>query len=137
MPRPAKRSSILPIATTGIDAGGQAIEQRLAGGGQRVVAAVRGSLERSWSADERPGDDPADPEPLAYELVRDLAGAIQLRHGDDGFVGGDLEHAVCRRVHDERAGPHVLGAELVDDLRSGRRLVADDTRDRSTARSPR
>ena len=38
----------------------------------------------------------------------------------------DLEHAVSRRVDDERPGAHVLGAELVDDDRSRCRLVAED-----------
>ena len=125
MPRPAKRSSILPIATTGSRAAVSAIEQRLAGRRQRVVVAVRGAREAPGRADERPRDDAADAEPLADQLVGDLAGAIQLGDRHDLFVRGDLEDAVGRRVDDQRAGAHVLGAELVDDLGAGRGLVAE------------
>ena len=148
MPRPANRSSILPIATTGRDAAVIAIEQRLARRRQRVVVAVRGARELPGRADERARDDAADAESLADQPVGDLAGAIELGHRHDVFVRGDLEHAVGRRVDDERAGPQVLGAELVDDRRAGRRLVAehaaagqarelvDDRRRRSRAETP-
>ena len=125
MPRPANRSSILPIATTGIDAARQAIEQRLAGRRQRVVVAVRRPREMAGRADERPRDHAADAEPLADEPVGDLAVAIQLRDRHDVFVRGNLKHAVGRRVDDQRAGAHVLGAELVDDRGARRRLVAE------------
>ena len=99
--------------------------------------AVGRALEVPRRADERPRDDAADAEPLADELVRDLTGAIQLGHRDDVFVRGDLEHAVGRRVDDERAGPHVLRAELVDDLRARRGLVAEDAASRAARERPR
>ena len=47
MPRPANRSSILPIATTGVPAVLQPVEQRRRERRQREVAAVRGPLERA------------------------------------------------------------------------------------------
>ena len=85
-----------------------AIEQRLAARRQRVVVAIGRPRETAGRADERPRDDAADAEALAHELVRDLARAVQLRHGHDRLVRGDLKHAVGRRVDDQRAGPHVL-----------------------------
>src|SRR5262249_28910678 len=57
--------------------------------------------------------------------VRDLADAIQLLDRDDVFVRRDLKDAVGRRVDDRKTGAHVLGAELVDDDRAGRRVVAE------------
>src|SRR5207237_8200848 len=77
-------------------------------------------------ADERPRDHPADAEPFSDNLVCDLARAIELRDWNDVFMRRDLEHAVSRRVDDERPGAHVLGAELVEDDRSRCRLVAED-----------
>jgi len=48
---------------------------------------------------------------------------MELRNRHDRLVRRDLKHAVGRRVHDQRAGPHVFGPELVDDPRAGRRSV--------------
>ena len=56
--------------------------------------------------------------------------------GIDVFVRGDLEDAVGGGVDDRMAGAHVLGAELVDDHRAGRRVVADRRRGRSAPRTP-
>ena len=82
-------------------------------------------LKAPGRADERPRDHPADAEAEPDQLEGDLADAIQLGHRDDVFVRGDLKHAVGRRVDDRPAGAHVLGAELVDDRRAGRGLVAE------------
>ena len=38
----------------------------------------------------------------------------------------DLEHAVGRRVHDGRAGPHMFSTEPIDDLGSGRNDIAEN-----------
>ena len=100
------------------------IEQCLAGGRQRVIAAIRGALETSGRADKRPGDHPADAESFSDEFIRDLARPIQLWQRHDVFVRRDLEDAVSRCVHDERAGAHVVGPELVENLRARGRLVA-------------
>jgi hypothetical protein len=65
------------------------------------------------------------PIPLADQLVGNPADAIELRDRDHLFVRGDLEDAVGGRVDDRVTGPHVLGAELVDDRRPRRGVVAD------------
>ena len=67
-------------------------------------------------ADERPGDDPADPHPLHEHAIGDLAHAIELGHRDHILVRGNLKDAVGRRVDDGPAGPHVRLAEIVEDL---------------------
>ena len=55
-----------------------------------------------------------------------LAPRVQLRHGHDVLVAGDLEHGVGGRVDDGPAGGHVLVAELLDDARARGRPVAED-----------
>ena len=101
------------------------IQQCLAGGRQRKIAAIRRPLEMARSANERAGDDAADAQPFAGQPVGDFARTIELRNRHDFLVRGDLKHAVGRRVHDPVAGLHVLGAELVDDHRARRGLVAE------------
>ena len=118
MPRPANRSSILPMATTGRPA---AVSWSSSVGAERdqgEVAAVRGPAEGARRADERARDDPPDSQADPRELVRDLAPSIQLRDRHDVLVRGDLEHAVGRRVDDRLAGAQVLRAELLDDGRA-------------------
>ena len=51
---------------------------------------------------------------------------IELGHGDNLFVRRDLKHAVGRRVNDQRTRPHVLGPELVDNLRARGGFVAQN-----------
>ena len=115
----------------------QAIEQRLARRRQRVVVAVRRAREAPRRADERARDHAADAQPFANELVGDLAVAIELANRHDVLVRRDLEDAVGRRVDDRRAGPHVLGSELVDDLRPGSGLVAEHAAPGPASRTPR
>ena len=61
---------------------------------------VRRPLERARAADERPRDDAADAQPLADQLIRDLARAIQLRHRHDrprARRSGTRCRPTCRR----------------------------------------
>ena len=105
------------------------IEQRFTGRIQRVVVPIRGSPEVERRSGERTRDDAADAKALADETERDFADAVLLVDRDDVFVRRDLEHAVGRRVDDRLAGPHVLGAQALDDL--GAR--GDDVADRLAA----
>ena len=127
IPRPVKMSSILPIAEDRPARGGQAVQQGLAPGRHREVAAVRRALEVGGGLPhERPGDHPADAELEARDLVADAAPAVQLLGRDEVLVGRDLEDAVARRVEDRRAGAEVLLAQLLQDLGARGRLVAQD-----------
>ena len=67
-----------------------AIEQGLSARRQCVVVAIGRPRETAGRTDERPGNDAPHAEALAHELVRDLARAVQLRHGHDRLVRGDL-----------------------------------------------
>ena len=93
---------------------------------QRVVVPIRRTGERARCSDERTRDHAPDAKPLAHQLVRNLAGAVQLRDRHDVFVSGNLEHAVGGRVDNQRAGAHVLGTEVIDDLGPRCGKVADD-----------
>src|SRR5690606_15758836 len=75
-------------------------------------------------AHEGPGDDAADRMLALEDLPGDLAHLVQLLHGYDLLMGGDLENAVGRRVDDGLAGAHVLLAQLIDDGSAGGGLVA-------------
>ena len=61
----------------------------------------------------------------AHQLARDRADAPQLLDRNHFLVRRDLEDRVGRGVDDRRAGAHVLFAELVEDDRARRRLVAE------------
>ena len=91
---------------------------------------VRCPREGARTADERAGDDACDAKAFHHQPVRNLARPVQFRHRHDLFVRRDLEDAVGRRVHDQRAGPHVLGSEFVDDRCPGGRDVAQDAASR-------
>jgi hypothetical protein len=93
------------------------VEQCLAKRRQRVVAPVLGPGEPPRCADKRASDDTADAEALSDQAKGDLARAVQLVDRHDVLVGGNLKHAVGRRIHNERTRTHVLGAKLVDDRR--------------------
>ena len=97
--------------------GEHAIEKGFRRGRHRVIVTVRRALKGAGQADERPRNHPAQAETLHRQAVGDVAPLIKLRHSDDAFVRGDLEHAVGRRVDDRPAGPHVLRAELVRFIR--------------------
>ena len=98
--------------------GDEAVEDGRALRPDREVAAVRGAAKGAGAADERARDHPADPEPFDEQRVGGLALAVQLVDRDDVLVGGDLEHAVGRRVDDWPAGAQVLGPQVLDDDRA-------------------
>ena len=54
------------------------------------------------------------------ESTREPAPRVQLLERDDVGMGRDLEDRITARVDDREAGPEVLFAELLDDLRSRR-----------------
>ena len=122
--------------TTGMPGRLQPIEQRRRERRQREVAAVRRALEaaraRRRTAARSRGRRPA-PSPTRSKAISQMRYSSSI--GIDVFVRGDLEHAVGRRVDDRRAGPHVLGPELVDDRRAGRDRVAERRRGRCAART--
>ena len=89
------------------------------------VVAVRRPLVVPRLAVEGAGDDPTDGVLAGQDLPRDPATGVELVERDRLLVRGDLEHRVGRRVDDPLAGPLVLLAELLDDLRPGGGLVAD------------
>src|SRR4029453_12344375 len=74
---------------------------------------------------EGPRDRTADLVLARQELARDAAGLVELVEGDRVLVRGDLEDGVPGRVTDPLSRLLVLLAELLDDLRPRRGLVAD------------
>ena len=91
-----------------------------------VVVAARGALERARLADERPRDHAPDRVLAGHDLARLLAVRVELLDRHDLLVRGDLEHRVGRRVDDQIAGLHVLGAEVGDHLGAAVGAVAED-----------
>ena len=71
------------------------------------------------------------------EVVGDLAPLVELRHRDDVFVRGDLEHAVGGGVDNRIAGLDVARAELVDHGGAGRHDVANRGTADALVRTPR
>ena len=83
------------------------------------MAAGRAGEIRRAGAHKGSGND-APHAPRAGEQFPCLfANPIQLFHGDQVLVGGDLEHAVRRSVHNEFAGFQVLLAVIPEHLRAG------------------
>ena len=123
-PRPANRSLTLPIEITPIPRLDKRVQQRRPGRFERVVVTIGGAREGARHADERPCDDAANTRPARREIERRFADSVLLRDRDHVFMRGDLKHAVGRRIDDRLAGPHVLGAEPVDDLGAGGDHVA-------------
>ncbi len=105
---------------------GQAVQQGAVRGRDREVAAVRGAPEPlRRRADERSGNDPADPERIA-EPSGDAGDVEEALEPERLLVRRDLEDAVDRGVADRPAGPEVLLAKRVDQRRPGRVAVAED-----------
>ncbi len=92
---------------------------------ERPVVAVRRALVVAGLAGERTCDDAADRVRPREDAARDLAGRVQLVERDRLLVRGDLEHRVGGGVDDPLARLLVLLAELLDDVRPRRGLVAD------------
>ena len=124
MPRPANRSSILPMATTGTCAAVSRSSTVSAVGGIAKSRRLAVRVKRPGSSDERPRDDAAEAIPADRQFERDVVDAVLLVDRNHVLVRGDLKHAVGRRVDDRLARAHVLGAELVDDFRPRRGVVA-------------
>ena len=64
------------------------------------------------------------PCPPTDQFERDVVDAVLLFDGNDVLVRGDLKHAVGRGVDDRLARAHVFGAEVVDDFRARRGVIA-------------
>ncbi len=94
-------------------------------GGHRVVLAVGGPAEGARHPQEGPSDDPVDLEGRHEHRPGPLAPVVEGAERHDLLVSGDLEDRVGRGVEDRAPGPHVLGAEPVDDLGARGRDVAE------------
>ena len=92
---------------------------------EREVVPVRRALVVAGLADERPRDHAPDRVLAGEDLARLLAALVELLERNRLLVRRDLEDGVSRRVDDPLAGLLVLLAELLDDLRSRSRLVAE------------
>ena len=92
---------------------------------EREVVPVRRALVVPRLADERPCDHAADRVPPGEDLARDAAPVVELLQRDRLLVRRDLEDGVGGRVDDPLARLLVLLAELLDDLRARRGLVAE------------
>lgn len=76
-------------------------------------------------ANERTRNHAADFQLALEHFARDFAVTVQIIQRHDGFVCRNLEHAVRRRIDDELAGLEMFLAQLIQNRRAGRRLVAD------------
>ena len=124
------------MATTGCRSR-QPIEHRFAVGGIAKSRRLAVRVKRPGSPDERSGDDTAKADTLERQIERDCVHPILLVDRNDVFVRGNLKHAVGRGIDDGLSRAHVLGAELLDDLRPRRRVVAERARGRCAARTRR
>src|SRR5207244_8875064 len=75
---------------------------------------------------ERPRDDAADEMLSGEDLPGESAEVPQLLGRPDLLVRRDLKHRVAGGIQDRPPGGQVLRAELLNDLGSGGRLVAED-----------
>ena len=125
MSQPAKMSRDLPDAVRRVARVADRREVVRAARLEREVVAVRRALVVAGLADERTCDHAADRVLAREDLARDAAARVELLERDRLLVRGDLEDGVGGRVDDPLAGALVLLAELLDDLRARRRLVAD------------
>jgi hypothetical protein len=87
--------------------------------------AVRRPVVVAGLAEERPRDHTPDRVFAGEDSARRLAGRVELGQRHGLLVRGDLEDGVGRRVDDPLAGPLMLLAELLDDLRARRRSVPE------------
>src|SRR5262245_206523 len=95
------------------------IENRPARRLDRIVAPVARPLKcRCTIANEGSRYDPADSKRID-QPTHDRTDTVKALEPEDLLMGGNLEHAVCRRVADRRAGSHVLLSQLGDDFRAG------------------
>ena len=90
----------------------------------RIVAAVRSPRERAGRSGKRPRDNAVHRVRGDEHGAGPLAPVVELRQGDDLFVGRHLKNRVRGRVQDRTPGLHVLAAELFDNLGSRSGLVS-------------
>src|SRR5882762_6817720 len=88
-----------------------------------IIMAPRRSHKMSRSSCEWPRDHPPHAMRTIQNFPRYFAHFIKLRNRHNRFVGGNLENAVARRVHNRLPGTHVLFAQLLDNFRSRGRLI--------------
>src|SRR5947208_4707452 len=98
---------------------------------EREIVAVRCPFVVTRLADERPRDHAPDGVLAGQDLARDPAALVELLERDRLLVRRDLEDRVGRGVDDPLAGALMLLAELLDDLRPRRWLVAEDASPRA------
>ena len=116
MPRPANRSPTFPIAVTGTPAAVSRSSSVSRGGGIAKSWRLAVRVKRAGRADERPGDDPADAQPLDRQLVGDPAPGVELRRParrPRARQSGTRCRPRCRRS--DAPVLQVLLAERVDD----------------------
>jgi len=87
--------------------------------------AARGAHEVTQSSRERPRDDAADAMRPNEQFPGDLAHAVELADRNNVIVGGNLKHAVARRVNDELTRANVFFTKFLYDFRAGGGLVSD------------
>ena len=126
MSQPAKMSRIFPTPCT-VVAG---LADRASGSSAGAARArSRGGSACARSCPGSPTNGRAITRPTACLPVRisraTRQAVVELLERDRLLVRGDLEDRVGRRVDDPLAGPLVLLAELLDDLRARRGLVAE------------
>ena len=91
----------------------------------RVIMSSRSARETSRRSRKRPCNYPSHAMWPVQKFPCDFAHAIKLRDRNHIFMRGNLKNAVAGRVHNRLARVHMLFTQLLDNLRSRRRLVAD------------
>ena len=96
----------------------QAVEQHSGRWWHRVIVTVGGAREVAGRADERARDPASHLGRATQNVARRLADLVLFPQRDHFFVGGHLEDAVGRGVHNRRARPHVFRAQFLNDFRA-------------------
>ena len=103
----------------------QPVEQRRPDRFDRKILPLRRAAVVPGLTFERSRDHAAHGMLPHQHLACDRAGAIQLLERNRTLVRRNLKHRVRRRIDDPLPRALMLGAELVDDRGTGRRLVAE------------
>jgi len=101
--------------------------EKIAGGGGSQNPCVCVRVKPRLAASKGRANHAADVERVA-EAPRDPAQLIEPVAAKNGFMRGDLQNRIRRRVADWRLGPNVLGAETCDDLGSRCMTIAENAR---------
>src|SRR5207302_3368594 len=91
----------------------------------RKIMAICGPPKRAWLPHERSRDDTADAKRIAV-VARNSANFVKTIERHDLFMRGDLQNGICRRVEDQPAALHVLGAEFLENRRAAAGVIADE-----------